>query len=154
MSPSTGWGGGMKVASLGHVALRVRDLRRAEVFYAGVLGLTISGHMGEEMTFFRAGDDRFQELAVSEVAATEATPTASGLDHVAFKLAGSVDDLRAAKSQLESRGVQVIGPIDHTWSMSLYLRDPEGNGVELYVEQSDVWRSTDDFTPTSTSVDV
>ena len=105
----------MKVASLGHVALKVRDLRRAEEFYAGVLGMTVSGHMGTDMTFLRAGDDRFQELALTQVDEPDSSQPATGLDHIAFKLSGSPDDLAAMKVRLEQAGIAVVGPIDHTW---------------------------------------
>jgi catechol-2,3-dioxygenase len=105
----------MKVHSLGHVALTVRDLRHSERFFADILGLAVSGRMGADMTFFRISDD-----------------------------------LRAAQQRLAEHGISAKGPVDHTWSVSLYLADPDGNGIELYVDQSDVWRHDPQFTPTST----
>lgn len=137
------------VKELGHVALRVRDLRRSEAFYAGVLGLPVSGHMGADMTFFRVGDGRFQDLALMQLDAGRADHSSVGLDHVAFSVGDSAEELRAVKARLVAQGIAVKGPVDHTWSLSLYLADPDGNGIELYVDQSDHWKHDRDFTPTA-----
>ena len=62
-----------------------------------------------------------------------------GLDHVAFQVSGGLEGLRSAKAKLEAAGVSV-GAIDHTVSQSLYFRDPDGNGVELFVNGTEAWR--------------
>ena len=53
----------------------------------------------------------------------------------------SLDELRAVKAELEAAGVTVDNVFDHTVSQSLYLKDPDGNSVELYVDGSDVWKT-------------
>jgi catechol 2,3-dioxygenase len=65
-----------------------------------------------------------------------------GLYHIGIKVGDSLDELRAAKSELERAGIAIEGMSDHTVSQSLYLRDPDGNEVELYVDADPViWKN-------------
>jgi catechol 2,3-dioxygenase len=131
----------MRIHQLGHAVLKVRDIGRAEEFYNGVLGLPIAARLGTSMTFFTLGNHH--DLAVVAVGADapDAPENAPGLYHVAFKVGDSLDELRAVKNELEDKGVVVDHASDHTVSQSLYLRDPDGNGLELYVDVSDEWRT-------------
>ena len=132
----------MKVERLGHVVLKVRDRERAERFYEGVLGLPVAARMdAPAMTFFTLGNHH--DFAVVEVGADgpAAAANSPGLFHAAFKVGDSTDDLREAKAHLEAAGVEILGVSDHTVSQSLYLADPDGNAIELYVDTSDVWRT-------------
>jgi catechol 2,3-dioxygenase len=64
------------------------------------------------------------------------------LYHIGIKVGDSLDELRAAKSDLERAGVTIDGMSDHTVSQSLYLHDPDGNEVELYVDADEsVWKN-------------
>lgn len=132
----------MKIMSLGHVVLRVRDRERSEQFYNGVLGLPICARLedaGLKMAFFTLGNHH--DFAVMEVGGdgNGRSDNSIGLDHVAFKIGNSLDELRDAKSKLEAAGI-APNPVDHEVTKSLYFKDPDGNGVELYVDASDVWR--------------
>ena len=132
----------MKIKALGHVVLRVTDCARAEQFYGGVLGLPVCARLDEQgakMSFFTLGNHH--DFAVMEVSGEGSThsETAVGLDHVAFKIGDDLDDLREAKAKLEAAGI-ALTPIDHEVTKSLYCADPDGNGVELYVDASDIWR--------------
>jgi len=132
----------MKIEALGHVVVRVTDRARAEAFYGGLLGLPICARYDEngmKMAFFTLGDHH--DFAVSEVAPDPSPEpgVGPGLDHVAFRIGDSLDQLREAKAKLDAAGVAAT-PIDHEVTKSLYLADPDGNGVELYVDMSDVWR--------------
>lgn len=132
----------MKIKSLGHVVIRVTDRKRAERFYGGVLGLPICARLDEggvKMTFFSLGNHH--DFAVMEVRGEGSShrETAVGLDHVAFNIGTTIDELREAKKKLDAEGI-VSRPIDHEVSKSLYFVDSDGNGVELYVDVSDVWR--------------
>jgi catechol 2,3-dioxygenase len=60
---------------------------------------------------------------------------------VVFKVGESLDELRAVKKELEAAGVPIDMVADHAVSQSMYVRDPDGNGVELYVDASDVWKT-------------
>src|SRR5260370_1860318 len=93
------------------------------------------------MTCFTIG--KYHGCAVVEVGkdGPDAQPTRPGLAHVAFKVGDSMDELRAVKQELEAAGATVDSVMDHTVSQSLYLRDPDGNTVELYIDTSDVWKT-------------
>ena len=130
----------MRIESLGHVVIKVRDIERAEAFYGGVLGLPICARSERgPMTFFSLGNHHdFAVLGLGDEA--EAAPRkAAGLAHVAFKIGNSLDELREAKRHLDDAGVE-CAPVDHEVTQSLYFADPDGNQVELYVDTSDVWK--------------
>jgi len=132
----------MKIQALGHVVVRVKDRARAEKFYNGVLGLPICARFDEgpmKMAFFTLGNHH--DFAVMQVSGegTNQSESAVGLDHVAFKIGKSLDELREAKAKLEAAGI-TPNPVDHEVTKSLYFKDPDGNGVELYVDVSDAWR--------------
>ena len=131
----------MEVQALGHVVLKVRNQARAEAFYNGVLGIPIVARWEPYgMTFFSLGNHH--DFAVKAIGddADDAPSRTPGLMHVAFKIGDSIDELRAAKHELEAAGVAARAR-DHGVSQSLYLLDPDGNEVELYVDTSDVWKT-------------
>jgi catechol 2,3-dioxygenase len=131
----------MKVQALGHAVLKVRSLERAEQFYNGMLGMPIAArHQTMPMTFFTLGNHH--DLAILAVGddAPDAPRNAPGLYHIALKVGDTLDELRAVKDHLEQNGVKIDATIDHVVSKSIYIRDPDGNGVELYVDASDVWK--------------
>lgn len=132
----------MKVRSLGHVVLKVADLKRSEQFYNGVLGMPVCARFDEQgmkMTFFSLGNHH--DLAIAKVSGEDsaAGEESVGLDHVAFCIGSSLDELVEAKQQLEAAGI-VPDPVDHEVTKSLYFEDPDGHTVELYVDVSDAWR--------------
>ncbi len=131
----------MKIKSLGHVVLRVSDRDRAERFYGGTLGLPLCARYDEngmKMAFFTLGNHH--DFAVMEVGgAGGVAENRPGLDHVAFNIGTTLDELREAKVKLEAAGL-TPNPVDHEVTKSLYFTDPDGNGIELYVDASDVWR--------------
>ena len=133
----------MNIKALGHVVLRVTDRERAERFYGGVLGMPVAARFDEggfKMSFFSLGNHH--DFAVMEVSGegSSRSESAVGLHHVAFKIGTTLDELRDAKAMLDSAGVATT-PVDHDVTKSLYFVDPDGNGVEVYVDVSDAWRS-------------
>lgn len=120
-------------ASIGHVHLKVADLDRALAFYCGVLGFALTQRMGRQAAFISAGGYHHHiGLNTWESAGGSPPPAhATGLYHLAIlyptraALADALRRLDAAKITLE-------GAADHGVSEALYLRDPDGNGVELY----------------------
>jgi catechol 2,3-dioxygenase len=132
----------MNIMKLGHVVLKVRNRERAETFYHGLLGLPIQARYGSTHTFFSLGTDHHL-LAV--VAMGDDAPTAPinapGLRHIAFKIGDSTEDLRAAHKHIGAAGGRITATLDHCVTHSMYVEDPDGNVVELYVDVSDAWKS-------------
>jgi catechol 2,3-dioxygenase len=130
----------MKVKELGHVVLRVSDLGRAEAFYRDVLGLPVCARYKErQMVFFSLGDHH--DFAIAGGNSPDAAPDTVGLAHVAFKIGDDVETLKKAKSDLEAAGVKILRTVDHEVSKSIYIADPDGNGIEVYVDASDIWKT-------------
>src|SRR5438309_8629967 len=88
------------------------------------------------MVFFSATGANHHDLALLEVGKHAAAPAsdAVGLYHVALKIGDRLEELRAAKAQLEAHGVPIRGTADHRVSQSIYCEDPDGNMIELYVD--------------------
>src|SRR5688572_26153724 len=127
----------MKIQTLGHVVLKVRDLERSEAFYQGVLGLPVATRSERaRITFFTLGNHH--DFAIREVGpGPDSAPDSPGLFHVAFKVGTDLDELRSVKAELDAAGVTIDMLLDHTVSQSIYVHDPDGNSVELYVDTSD-----------------
>jgi catechol 2,3-dioxygenase len=135
----------IRVERVGHVVLKVKDLERSARFYRDVLGLkeVARGTFGRPMAFFSTGQNH-HDIAVMEVGpeAPPAEPGAVGLYHVALKIGNSLEELRAAKAHLEAHGLKKLHLMDHRVSQSIYLNDPDGNGLELYVDTDPaIWRA-------------
>jgi catechol 2,3-dioxygenase len=130
----------MKIRSLGHVVIKVRDQQRAEAFYNGLLGIPIAARYPEmSATFFTLGNHHdFAVVAIGDDA-QNAPENSVGLGHVAFKIGDSIEELREARLKLETDGCKVAAR-DHGVSKSLYFDDPDGNTIELYVDVSDAWK--------------
>ena len=133
----------MPVQSIGHAVLKVSNMERAEAFYHDVLGLPVATRwdgLGRQMTFFTLGNHH--DLAVMAMGDDAPRPTGKsvGLAHVAFKVGDSTEELAEMKRTLDEKGWPVDRAIDHGVTHSLYLSDPDGNGIELYVDVSDAWR--------------
>lgn len=128
----------IRVRNVGHVVLKVRDLAPAARFYRDVLGLREVGRatFGRPMVFFSATGENHHDLALFEVG-PDAAPRdrdGVGLYHVALKIGDSLEELRVAKAHLEANGIGGLRFRDHRVSQSIYLEDPDGNGLELYVD--------------------
>jgi|SRR6185312_8289024 len=132
----------MKIKSLGHVVIRVSDVDRAEQFYSGVLGLPVAARFdqgGMKMVFFSLGNHHDFAVMQRPTGTAPERDHLVGLDHVAFKIGDTLDELREARAKLDAAGVRTT-PIDHEVTKSLYMSDPDGNGVEVYVDASDAWK--------------
>jgi catechol 2,3-dioxygenase len=131
---------------VGHVHLKVADLERALAFYHGVLGFEITQRMGESAAFLSAGGYH-HHIGLNtweSLGGTAPAPGTTGLFHVAIRYptrAALADALR----RLVAAGVALEGASDHGVSEALYLRDPDGNGVELYWDRPrELWPRTRD----------
>lgn len=133
----------INVRGVGHVVLKVRDLDRSAKFYREVLGLKEVARFQGRMVFFSATGQNHHDLALLAVGPGAPGPQQEGvgLYHVALKIGNSLADLRAAKAHLEAHGITKIRLTDHRVSHSIYLNDPDGNGLELFVDADPaIWR--------------
>jgi len=133
---------------LGHVVLYVRDLQRSVDFYTQVVGLTTQGHIFDNHATMLSGGRTHHELLLIEVgdAPVPLQGHRIGLYHVGWKIGESLDTLREAKHRILELGYQLDGQSDHTVSQSLYLRDPDGNEVEVFVDDPGVdWRESKEW---------
>lgn len=131
---------------VGHVHLKVADLERAITFYRDVLGFELMQRMGEQAAFLSAGGYH-HHIALNTWESLDGEPPplgATGLYHHAI-VYPSRAALADALKRLIAAGIPLEGAADHGVSQSLYLRDPDGNGVELYVDRPrEAWPHTAD----------
>ena len=118
---------------IGHVHLTVSDLDRALAFYRDVLGFAVTARYGRDAVFLSAGGYH-HHLGLNTWAGRGAPPPprgTTGLYHFAI-LFPNRGALAAAVRRVLEHGVPLEGASDHGVSEAIYLRDPDGNGVELY----------------------
>jgi catechol 2,3-dioxygenase len=133
---------------VGHVHFNVADLERSIAFYCGALGFEVVGDMrprGLEMVFLGAGDG-LPLVALNTIRSGGTTPPPpghTGLYHVAFVYPGH-DALIDAVLRLREHGLGPAEYSDHGATVSVYVDDPDGNGVELYYERPrEAWYEAD-----------
>ena len=126
---------------IGHVHLKVSDLQRSIDFYCGVLGFQLTQRFGDQAAFLSAGGYH-HHIALNTWESRGGSPPpagTTGLYHFAI-LYPTRAALADALRHLISAEVQLEGASDHGVSESLYLRDPDANGIELYLgPASDEW---------------
>lgn len=131
---------------MGHVHLKVADLERALGFYRDVLGFELTQRFGSSAAFLSAGGYH-HHIGLNTWESDGGGPPArgtTGLYHLAI-LYPTRAELRDALRRLQKAGVPLEGASDHGVSEALYLRDPDGNGVELYWDRpQEEWPRTPD----------
>jgi catechol 2,3-dioxygenase len=121
---------------IGHVHLKVADLERSIRFYSGVLGLQIMQRLGDSAAFLSAGGYH-HHVALNtweSLGGPPPPPGATGLYHSAIVYPTRAALAAALRSVLAAR-IRLEGAADHGVSESIYLRDPDDNGVELYCDR-------------------
>jgi catechol 2,3-dioxygenase len=131
---------------IGHVHLKVADLERAVAFYRDVLGFEVTQRYGNEAAFLSAGGYH-HHIGLNTWESQDGAPPppgTTGLYHLAI-LYPTRAELADALRRVIQAGIKLEGASDHGVSEALYLRDPEGNGVELYWDRpKDQWPRTAD----------
>lgn len=123
---------------VGHVHLKVADLDRAIAFYSGVLGFELQQKFGTQAAFLSAGGYH-HHIGLNTWDSLGGTPPPAGhtgLYHTAFLYPDRASLADALRRVVEA-GIPLDGAADHGVSEALYLRDPDGNGVELYVDRAE-----------------
>jgi len=147
MSESRGEGLGGAIdpgVEIGHVHLKVADLERSVAFYSGVLGFEVRQRMGSRAAFLAAGGYH-HHIGLNtweSQGGSPPPPGTTGLYHVAVRYPSRAS-LADALRRLVAAGVALDGAADHGVSEALYLRDPDGNGLELYWDRPEALWPTD-----------
>ena len=141
----------MQVKELGHLVLYVRDLRTSARFYRDVLGWQpLTDDDVDALPFPAVGFSAPSQRTHHELLLIEVGPDAArmpegrrlGMYHFGLKIGDSDDELREALKTLVDNGVTIVGASDHTVTHSIYIADPDGNEIELYIDVPGVdWRN-------------
>ena len=135
------------VTGVGHAVLKVRDLNRSTWFYTAVLGLreVARRDFGEGPMVFLSTGNCHHDLALLEPAfdAPDAANVPIGLHHLALRIGDNLNVLREAKNHLEAHDIEIHMMLDHTVSQGIYITDPDGHLLELYVDaEATLWRDS------------
>jgi catechol-2,3-dioxygenase len=126
----------INISKMGHAVLSVTDLERSLCFYRDALGLSEVARRdfdGEEWVFLSAGNSHH------DLALVEASPK---LHHLAFNISGSLPELAETNASLVAAGIDVHATLDFRVSQALFVSDPDGNLIELYVDTpGEPWRA-------------
>ena len=118
---------------IGHVHLKVADIDRSLAFYGGVLGFDVKQRLGDSAAFIAAGDYH-HHIGLNtweSKGGSPPPPGTTGLYHVAIRYPDRKTLADAVRRVVEA-GIPLSGASDHGVSEAIYLRDPDGNGIELY----------------------
>lgn len=132
--------------SIGHIHLTVSDLDRSLAFYRDLLGFDVVSRINDTAVFLSAGGYH-HHIALNTWAGRGATPPPAGhtgLFHFAILFPNRTELARIVKRLIEAQ-YPLEGMADHEVSEAVYLRDPDENGIELYVDRPrETWRQTSD----------
>ena len=122
-----------------HAVVYVSDMDDMVDFYTRILGFEVTdrGPVGDEnspeIVFMSQTATHHHQIAFLDI--RKETGPSNSVNHLAFRSSGTLDDLRALNSVLEAdEGVTNIRPMTHGNAWSVYFADPEGNGVEVFID--------------------
>ena len=135
-----------KETTVGHIHLTVSDLDRSLGFYRDLLGFEISARYGDSAVFLSAGGYH-HHIGLNTWAGKGTTPAPrghTGMYHVAFLYPSRLELAKVLKKLIDAK-YSLDGSADHGVSEAIYLRDPDGNGVELYADRPrEEWKVRND----------
>jgi catechol 2,3-dioxygenase len=136
------------MVELGHVVLYVKSMEKSLRFYQDIVGLEVKGRIFNDRAAVLTGGSTHHELLLIEVGAAPGPLQGRrlGLYHVGWKIGEDIDTLRQMKEKIQQQDYPLDGMSDHGISKSLYLSDPDGNEVELFIDDPDYdWRNRSDW---------
>lgn len=120
------------IQEIGHAVLNVENLDRSRAFYCDILGMQevtrASGFHGVFLSF----GQRDHDIALFETGERIAP---HGVNHIAFRLGGDLDDFKSFHRKLVDAGVEIRGSVDHGVSYGIYFLDPDGHQLEVFIER-------------------
>jgi len=124
------------MSELGHVVYYVKDLEASLRFYTQAVGLEMAGRLFNGRAALLTGGRTHHELLLIQVGEASGPMRGRriGLYHVGWKVGESLEELKQVRDRLAELGCAIAAMSDHTVTRSLYLHDPDGNEVELYVD--------------------
>ncbi len=130
----------MQIKELGHVVLYVSELERSANFYRDTLGF-YEIERGDGVAVYSSGRTHHELLLIEVGGVARSKGQEPGLYHIGFKIGDKPEDLKSAYKELKESGVEIVGTSDHGVTHSLYIKDPDGNELELYADVSDAWKT-------------
>ena len=121
--------------NLGHVNIFVRNAERSRDWYEDLLGLHTYGFFPGRAAFMSADLGNSHEIALTQVGDDAMGPQGGqvGLNHMAWYM-DSLDDLAELYHRVKEKEIQIDRVSDHGHAIGIYIRDPDGNGIELSYE--------------------
>ena len=120
---------------LGHINMYVRNAERSRDWYEDLLGLHTYIFERGVAAFMSADLNVSHEIALTEVGENAPLPQKEqiGLNHMAWYME-SLDDLKELYHRIKEKNIDIERVADHGLSIGIYIRDPDGNGVEVSYE--------------------
>ena len=142
-----------KITNIGHAVLRVSDIGAAVDFYHGVLGLELIEQDARGASFAIGARKAYHDFRVFKPREEEASRGTLGLAHIALRLDGDLEELRLFYQHVVEHGVPVTALRDHGPLCSVYVTDPDGNEMEVYVDTEVLLGPAEDGQPRKSRVD-
>jgi catechol 2,3-dioxygenase len=120
------------IERIGHAVLRVTDVETAMAFYRDVLGMETVSHTPGRAAFMSFGTLHHDIGLFKDKG--DGSRGSLGLAHLALRLPGGDEELRAAHDALKAAGTAIDHLSDHGMSHSIYFHDPDGNELEIYID--------------------
>src|SRR6266702_484218 len=126
---------------LGHANMFVNDYMKAADYYRDVFGFEEVYRQPDNLASFISNGNTYHDFALVDIKSRYAREgQTAGLNHLAFELASETDLVDGYNKAVEA-GVKFLMTADHDVARSLYLKDPDGNEVEIYADVVEDWRS-------------
>lgn len=121
-----------KPAYISHYGIRAKKYKEMVRWYATVFNARVQ-HENEFLAFMTFDDEHHRLVIFEDPDTVDRVPTAAGIDHIGYGVA-SFGDLVGTYERLKADGIAPYLPLNHKFTTSLYYRDPDGNEVELSVD--------------------